>query len=41
MDWLVRPDGGAYKVLDFKIEDISMPETHRSEFASVVRSNGG
>lgn len=41
LDWLVRPDGGGYKILDLKIEGISMAETHRSEFASVIQSKGG
>ncbi len=41
LDWLVRPDGDAFKILDLKIEGISMAETHRSEFASVIQSKGG
>ena len=41
LDWLVRPDGDAFKILDLKIEGISMTETHRSEFASVIQSKGG
>ncbi|MGH6880014.1 MlaC/ttg2D family ABC transporter substrate-binding protein [Hypericibacter sp.] len=41
LDWLLRDDGDSYKILDLKIEGISMSETHRSEFASVIQNNGG
>jgi phospholipid transport system substrate-binding protein len=41
LDWLVRPDGDSFKILDLKVEGISMTETHRSEFASVIQSKGG
>ena len=41
LDWLMRDAGSAYKILDLKIEGISMAETHRSEFASVIQSKGG
>jgi len=41
LDWLIRDDGGNYKILDLKIEGISMSETHRAEFASVIQSSGG
>jgi phospholipid transport system substrate-binding protein len=41
LDWLLRNDGDSYKILDLKIEGISMEETHRSEFASVIQNNGG
>jgi len=41
LDWLMRSDADSYKILDLKIEGISMSETHRSEFASVIQSSGG
>jgi phospholipid transport system substrate-binding protein len=41
LDWLMRNDGDSYKILDLKIEGISMSETHRSEFASVIQNSGG
>lgn len=41
LDWLVRDQAGDYKILDLKIEGISMSETHRAEFASVIQSSGG
>lgn len=41
LDWLLRDDATSYRVLDLKIEGISMSETHRAEFASVIQSSGG
>ena len=41
LDWSLRSEGDSYKILDLKIEGISMSETHRSEFASVIQNNGG
>jgi phospholipid transport system substrate-binding protein len=41
LDWLMRSEGDGYKILDLKIEGISMSETHRSEFASVIQNSGG
>ena len=41
LDWLLRDVGTDYKILDLKIEGISMSETHRAEFASVIQSSGG
>jgi phospholipid transport system substrate-binding protein len=41
LDWLMRSDADGYKILDLKIEGISMSETHRSEFASVIQNSGG
>jgi len=41
LDWLLRDVGTNYKILDLKIEGISMSETHRAEFASVIQSSGG
>ena len=32
---------GAYKAIDIKIEGISMPLTHRKEYASVIQRNSG
>lgn len=36
----VRDKGGAYKVLDIKVEGVSMPLTHRKQFASVISRSG-
>ena len=35
-----RADGG-YKALDIKVEGVSMPLTHRKQFASVINQRGG
>jgi phospholipid transport system substrate-binding protein len=42
MDMRVHKKNGAYKALDLKIEGVSMPLTHRKQFASVIaRSSNG
>ncbi len=41
VDWRVREDDGAYKVVDVIIEGASMVVTQRDEFASVIRRSGG
>ena len=41
VDWRVRGDDGAYKVVDVIIEGASMVVTQRDEFASVIRRSGG
>ena len=41
VDWRLVTDNGAYKINDIIVEGISMGETQRSEFASVVQRNGG
>jgi len=39
----VKKDGGgsAFKAIDIKVEGISMPLTHRKEYASVIQRNRG
>ncbi len=40
--WRVRAkDGGGYKIVDVVVENVSMSQTQRSEFASVIENNGG
>jgi phospholipid transport system substrate-binding protein len=39
--WRVRKAGTVYRVLDIKVEGASMAQTHRSEYSSVIQSNGG
>ncbi len=39
--WRVRARKGQYKIVDVIVEGISMGQTQRSEFASVIRNNGG
>ncbi len=42
MDMRVHKKDGVYKALDLKIEGVSMPLTHRKQFASVIaRSSNG
>ncbi len=41
VDWRVDFPDGAYKVTDLVVEGVSMVQTQRSEFSSVIRRNGG
>lgn len=41
LDWIIEHQGGTLLILDLKVEGLSMSETHRSEFASVIQNNGG
>jgi phospholipid transport system substrate-binding protein len=41
VDWLVLEENGVSKIEDVKIEGVSMAQTYRSEFASVIQSKGG
>lgn len=41
VDWRVRQTQDQYRVIDIMVEGLSMAQTQRSEFASVLRSNGG
>lgn len=39
--WRVRKAGDAFKIVDVLVEGVSMGQTQRSEFSSVIRNNGG
>lgn len=39
--WEVERRGAGYKVVDLKIENVSMSQTQRSDFGSYVSQNGG
>jgi len=41
VDWRVRAKGDSYKIVDVMVEGISMGQTQRSEFSSVIRQKGG
>ncbi len=42
VDWLVRTrDSETFKIVDVMVEGMSMGQTQRSDFASVIRTNGG
>ena len=40
-DWRLKNLSGGYRIVDVKIEGVSMVQTFRDEFASVIRTNGG
>lgn len=40
MEMRVHKVGGAFKAIDLKIEGVSMPLTHRKQFASVLNQRG-
>ena len=41
VDWRVRLENDTYRIIDVMVEGVSMSQTQRSEFASVIRSKGG
>ena len=41
VDWRVKFPDGKYKIFDIIVEGVSMIQTQRSEFSSVIRRNGG
>ncbi|MGH6893883.1 MAG: MlaC/ttg2D family ABC transporter substrate-binding protein, partial [Dongiaceae bacterium] len=41
VDWIVEQISDGYKISDVKVEGLSLADTHRQEFASVISSNGG
>ena len=41
VDWRVRSHSDVYRIIDVYVEGISMSQTQRKEFASVIRSSGG
>jgi len=41
VDWTVEQVGGDFKIADVKVEGLSLADTHRQEFASVINNNGG
>lgn len=41
VDWRVRETDGIHRVIDIMIEGLSMSQSQRSEFSSLLRSNGG
>lgn len=41
VDWRVRNKGGQYKIIDVVIEGVSMAQTQRSDFSSVIQRGGG
>jgi len=41
VDWTIVAAGDSYKIADVKVEGLSLADTHRQEFASVINNNGG
>ncbi len=41
VDWIILSAAAPYKISDVKVEGLSLADTHRQEFASVISSNGG
>lgn len=41
VDWRVRNKGGSYKVVDIIVEGVSMAQTQRADFSSVIQRGGG
>jgi phospholipid transport system substrate-binding protein len=41
VDWRVRNKGGSYRVVDILVEGVSMSQTQRADFASVIQRGGG
>ena len=41
VDWDVSSEGGKQMITDVRVEGLSLAETHRQEFSSVISSNGG
>lgn len=39
--WRVRTRDGSMKVVDVSVEGVSMGQTQRAEFASIIQNNGG
>ncbi len=41
VDWQVHGQKDAYKIVDVRVEGVSMSVTQREEFTAVIRKNGG
>lgn len=41
LDWRVAGEAGTMRIIDLVVEGISLRSTHRSDFASAIRSSGG
>lgn len=41
LDWILERSDNGLMIVDLKVEGLSLSETHRSEFASVIQNNGG
>lgn len=41
VDWIIDTVNSQLRILDFRVEGLSLSDTHRQEFASVIQKNGG
>lgn len=41
VNWRVRSESNGYKIVDVLVEGVSMSQTQRSDFASVIQQGGG
>ncbi len=41
VSWKVRNENGTYKIVDVAVENVSMGNTEKAEFASIIERNGG
>jgi len=41
VEWIVGTNGVIYKIVDVKVEGVSMTQTLSSDFASIIRRGGG
>jgi phospholipid transport system substrate-binding protein len=41
VDWIILSNAAPFKISDVKVEGLSLADTHRQEFASVISNNGG
>jgi len=41
VDWKLRPEGGAFKIVDVAVEGVSMTITQRDDFSASIQRNGG
>jgi len=41
VDWILRRDGSGFKIVDVRVEGVSLAITQRDEFASIIQRGGG
>jgi phospholipid transport system substrate-binding protein len=41
VDWVIDTVDNSFHILDLRVEGLSLSDTHRQEFASVIQNNGG
>jgi phospholipid transport system substrate-binding protein len=41
VDWIIDTVNNSFHILDLRVEGLSLADTHRQEFASVIQNNGG